>query len=59
MLLDLQMFSKAMKRSAHDLQHRFGRIPRVADTTELIMPPSIAQILAQAGFNGAFVEGRP
>ena len=58
MLLDLPLFSKEMRRSVYDLQRHFGKTPRVADTTELMMSPSIAQILARAGFDGAFVDGR-
>ena len=58
MLLDLPLFSKGMRRSVSDLQRHFGKTPRVADTTELMMSPRIAQILARAGFNGGFVDGR-
>ena len=58
MLLDLQLFSKGMQRSVYDLQRHFGKTPRVADTTELMMSPSIAQILAGTGFDGGFVDGR-
>ncbi len=58
MLLDLPLFSKGMRRSVCDLQRHFGKTPRVADTTEMMMSPRIAQILARAGFNGGFVDGR-
>jgi alpha-amylase len=58
-LCDLRSFSKRMTRSREDLSKVFGKKPGVTDTTEMLMSSGIYQALAEAGFKGALLDGRP
>ncbi len=59
MLLDLPAFAEGMTQAADELGRVFGRRPRVADTTEMLMSSDIARALARAGFLAGFMDGRP
>lgn len=58
-LLDLPAFMTRMRWMRGALADIFGPSPRVTDTTELCMSDGIALALAEAGFAGGFVDGRP
>lgn len=59
MLLDLPRFVTRMRWAQERLAEVFGVRPRVTDTTELCMSHPIYLALDGAGFDGAFVVGRP
>lgn len=58
-LCDLEAFIKRMTKSREDLKKIFGKKPVVTDTTEMLMSSGIYQALNEAGFKGAFLDGRP
>ena len=58
-LCDLATFAKRMTKSRDDLKKVFGKKPVVTDTTEMLMSSGIYQALNEAGFKGAFLDGRP
>lgn len=58
-LLDLPRFVKRMQWARGRLEDLFGQAPRVTDTTEMLMSDAIYQAIAQAGFQGAVMDGRP
>lgn len=58
-LWDLPAFIQRMGWAADYLEKAFGVRPRVADTTEMLMSPSIYHALDGAGFAAAFLDGRP
>jgi alpha-amylase len=58
-LADLPRFVTQMRWMRSALGDVFGQSPRVTDTTELCMSDGISLALAQAGFAGGFIDGRP
>ncbi|GBD07897.1 D-inositol-3-phosphate glycosyltransferase [Candidatus Thermoflexus japonica] len=58
-LWDLPRFIQRMRWAADQLESLFGVRPRVADTTEMMMSPAIYHALDRAGFDAAFLDGRP
>lgn len=58
-LWDIHRFIQRMQWAADQLERLFGVRPRVADTTEMMMSPAIYHALDRAGFDGAFLDGRP
>lgn len=59
LLWDLPGFIERMRYAAGRLQEIFGQRPVVADTTEMMMSDPIYHALDQAGFDAAFMDGRP
>jgi alpha-amylase len=59
LLWDLPRFVQRMQQARQELGELFGKTPQVADTTELMMSDTIYHALNQAGFKGAFFDGRP
>ena len=59
MLWDLPRFARRMQTGRADLARIFGKVPQVADTTEMMMSDTIYHTLDQLGFKGAFFDGRP
>lgn len=59
MLLDLPAFIKRMEWGQSELRKLFGKIPRVADTTEMALSDGISHALEMAGFEAAVMDGRP
>jgi len=59
LLWDVPMFIRRMRYAKDQLESVFGVRPRVADTTELMMSDTIYHALDRAGFDGAFLDGRP
>ncbi|MDT8304386.1 MAG: glycosyltransferase [Anaerolineae bacterium] len=59
LLWDVPRFMARMRETADRLQAIFGQRPRVADTTELMMSDTIYHALELAGFEAAFMDGRP
>jgi alpha-amylase len=59
LLWDIPRFIRLMRNAADRLERVFGKRPRVADTTELMMSDTIYHALDLAGFKGGFMDGRP
>lgn len=57
-LLDMPRFVQRMQAMRAEFQRLFGKTPVVTDTTEMCMSASIYDGLEQAGFQGAFLDGR-
>lgn len=57
-LFDIPLFIQRMRWMRSEIERIFGKRPRVTDTTELCMSPTIAAALEQAGFAGGFIDGR-
>jgi alpha-amylase len=58
MLWDAERFVVRMRMAADRLEALFGKRPRAADTTELMMSDVIYHALALAGYDVAFIDGR-
>lgn len=58
-LMDLPRFVRRMGWARDNLERLLGQKPRVSDTTEMLMSDAIYQALEKAGFQGAFLDGRP
>jgi len=56
--LDIDAFAQRMGWVRDTLEERFGKRPRVADTTEMFMSNDIYHALARAGYEGALLDGR-
>lgn len=59
MLLDVERFVERMRWMRERLRGMLGRVPSVADTTEMVMSATIYRVLDRAGFDAAFMDGRP
>jgi alpha-amylase len=59
MLIDAERFVARMRWMRAELEHALGRRPAVTDTTEMVMSRTVATALERAGFDGAFLDGRP
>lgn len=59
LLWDIPHFMTRMREAADRLEAIFGTRPVVADTTELMMSDTIYHALDLAGFEAAFMDGRP
>ena len=59
LLWDIRAFIERMQYAADALEQVFGVRPVIADTTELMMSDTIYHALEQAGFQAAFMDGRP
>lgn len=59
MLWNIPHFVERMRLAASRLEQVFGVHPAVADTTELMMSDTIYHALDRAGFQAAFLDGRP
>ena len=57
-LLDLPLFVERMRWMTSELERIFGKRPRVTDTTEMCMSPSVYDALDQAGFEAGLLDGR-
>lgn len=57
--LDLAAFTAQMTAEADAMAQRYGRRPRVADTTEMFLTPGIDLSLRQAGYQAVLADGRP
>lgn len=58
-LWNVPHFALRMQQARQELGELFGKVPQVADTTEMLMSDTIYHALNQAGFKGAFFDGRP
>src|SRR6516225_3177506 len=58
-LLDLPLFIERMRWMGDEMERLFGKFSRITDTTEMCMSASIYDALDQAGYDAAFVDGRP
>ncbi len=58
-LWDIGAFADRTRRGADDLGRVFGERPVVASTAEMLMSDTIYHALDQAGFQAAFLDGRP
>jgi alpha-amylase len=58
MLLDLPAFIQRMEWGQSELKTLFGKIPRVADTTEMALSDGISHALELAGFEAGVMDGR-
>lgn len=58
-LWNVPHFAQRMQQARQELSELFGKEPQVADTTEMLMSDTIYHALNQAGFKGAFFDGRP
>jgi len=58
-IVDLPAFIRRIAWSRDHLEAVFGKRPVVADTTEMLMSDPIYHALDRAGFEGAFLDGRP
>jgi|GEM_PF-132575 len=56
---DLPHFMRRMEYARQELARLFGKLPRVTDTTELMMSDGIYHALDQLGFKAALMDGRP
>jgi alpha-amylase len=58
-LVDMPFFIMRMRWMREELFRIFGKEPVITDTTEMCMSASIYDGLEKAGFQGAFLDGRP
>lgn len=59
LLVDLERFAAGMHEAQDRLEAVLGRRPVVADTTEMCMSDPVYLALDRAGFEAAFLDGRP
>ncbi len=58
-LLDAPRFVERMRWTRERLAEGLGRRPAVTDTTEMMMSAGLYRALERAGFDAAFIDGRP
>jgi alpha-amylase len=56
---DIALFKSEMLRGKQYAEEFFGKEIRVTDTTEMVMNNEIYYALAQAGYRGGMMDGRP
>ena len=59
LLFSLSDFIDLMRLAGDGLHAHFGVRPTVTDTTEMMMSSDIYRAIHEAGFSGAFMDGRP